>query len=534
MRFDLDRLPTDIPLLHQIVRELAQTLRHKDDELSRKDMELQGREAELEKLRLILDTLRRQRFSRSSEKHDPDQLSLLLEEVEEQIAALEAAAAAEAGEPDEDDGTGTAAEKPAKGGRKPLPEHLEREQVRHEPEGCACPSCGGALHQIGEDRSEVLDYEPARFIVIENVRPRFACRACETITQMPAPSQPIEGGRPGPGLLAQVLVAKYADHLPLYRQSGIYARSGVDLDRSTLADWVGKVSWLLQPLDEALSRHVFGAAKVHTDDTPVPVLKPGNGKTRKGRLWVYARDDRSSGDMTPPAAVFRYSPNRKGEHPRAHLADYQGYLQADAYSGYKALYLSGSLIEVGCWAHARRKIFDVHAATGSPIADQALNKIAELYAIEKPIRGRPPDQRLAVRQREAVPRLDDLKLWFEAQLRRLAPKSALAEAFRYALAHWTALRRYADDGRLEIDNNIAENIIRGVALGRKNYLFFGSDAGGQRAALIYSLIETCKLNGIDPFVYLRDVIGRIADHPIKRVDELLPFNWAEETLPVAA
>ena len=517
MRFDLDNLPTDIPLLHQVVRDLAEAVMQKD--------------AELEKLQHILSLLKRRQFGRSSEKQDPDQLSLLLETVEEEMSAL---ASAEDAKSNDDTAASETMSETKKRGRKPLPKNLDREQVRHEPKDCACPGCGGALHQIGEDRSEVLEYEPARFFVIEHIRPRFACRACETVTQEPAPSLPIEGGRPSPGLLAQVLVGKYADHLPLYRQSEIYARSGVDLDRSTLAGWVGKASWLLQPLADALSSHVFAAAKLHTDDTPVPVLKPGNGKTVQGRLWAYVRDDRNSGDPTPPAALFRYSPNRRGKHPAQHLANYKGYLQADAYAGYNSLYQSGDVIEVGCWAHGRRKIYDAHAATASPIAEAALVKIGELYAIEKRIRGWPPDQRLAIRQQHAAPRLDDLKTWLDAQLRKLSRKSALAEAIRYILGHWAALRRYVDDGRLEIDNNIAENALRVVALGRKNYLFMGSDAGGQRAALIYSLIATCKLNGIDPIAYLRDVLARIADHPIKRIDELLPFNWAKDTLQAAA
>jgi hypothetical protein len=367
-----------------------------------------------------------------------------------------------------------------------------------------------------------LDYVPARFKVIRHVRPRFACRTCESVHQMPMPSLPIERGRAGPGLLAQVLVAKFCDHLPLYRQSLIYAREGVDLDRSTLADWVGRATWLLQPLSKALADHVFAGAKVHADDTPVPVLEPGRGRTRTGRLWVYVRDDRPWGDQAPPAAVFYYSPDRKGERPADHLAGFSGFLQADAYAGFNRLY-GERIIEVGCWAHARRKIFEVHQSTRSAIAAKALEKIAELYEIEARIRGRPPDERRRVRQQEAVPRLTEMQAWFEAQMARLPPKASLAQAIRYGLSNWLALIRYADDGRLEIDNNRAENTMRGVALGRKNWLFAGSDAGGERAAAIYSLIETCKLNGINPFAYLRDVLGRIANHKINRIDELLPW-----------
>jgi transposase len=515
MRLDLARLPTDPVLLQRVVRELAGVLERQDAELTATKARLAERDAELEKLQLLLTALKRLKFGRSSEKQHPDQLTLSLEAIEEQIAALAAT-----GEP-----TAPAAAPEKKTSRRPLPGHLPRDERRHEPAGCACPACGGKLHVIGEDVSEVLDYVPAQFRVIRHVRPRFACRACESVHQTPMPSLPIERGRPGPGLLAQVLVAKFCDHLPLYRQSLIYARAGVELDRSTLADWVGRVTWLLQPLGERLAAHVFAAAKIHADDTPVPVLDPGRGRTKTGRLWVYVRDDRPSGDASAPAAAFFYSPDRKGERPAAHLAGFSGFLQADAYPGFDKLY-GERIIEVGCWAHARRKIVDVHESTKSPIAATALAKIGDLYRIEATIRGRPPDHRLDVRRRQARPLLADLKTWFEAQLAKLPPKGGLAQAIRYALANWTALTRYSEDGRLEIDNNRAENTLRGVALGRKNWLFAGSDAGGDRAAAVYSLIETCKLGGIDPFVYLRDILGRIADHTINRIDELLPWNWA--------
>ena len=514
MRLDLARLPNDPVLLQRVVRDLAEVLERQDAELAATQARLADRDAELEKLQLFLAALKRLKFGRSSEKHHPDQLALSLEAIEEQIAALAAKS-----EPP------PAAAPEKKPSRRPLPGHLPREERRHEPAGCACSACGCPLHVIGEDVTEVLDYEPAQFKVIRHVRPRFACRACESICQEPMPSLPIERGRPGPGLLAQVLVAKFCDHLPLYRQAAIYARAGVELDRSTLADWVGRTSWLLQPLGERLAAHVFAAAKIHADDTPVPVLDPGRGRTKTGRLWAYVRDDRPSGDASPPAAVFFFSPDRKGERPADHLRTFSGFLQADAYAGFDRLY-GERIVEVGCWAHARRKIFDVHDSTKSPIAAAALATIGELYRIETTIRGRPPDQRRDVRQRQARPLLAALKAWFEAQLAKLAPKGGLAQAIRYSLSNWTALTRYVDNGRLEIDNNRAENTLRGVALGRKNWLFAGSDSGGARAAAIYGLIETCKLNGVDPFAYLRDVLGRIADHKINRIDELLPWNWA--------
>jgi transposase len=528
MRLDLARLPNDPVLLQRVVRELAEVLERQDAELTAAKTRLAERDAELEKLQLFLAALKRHRFGRSSEKQHPDQLALAFGEIEEEISALKAKtepappAAAAAGS--------TAAS--IRSSRRPLPGHLPREDRRHEPAGCTCPACGGRLHVIGEDVSEVLDYVPAQFKVVRHVRPRFACRACESIHQVPMPSLPIERGRPGPGLLAQVLIAKFCDHLPLYRQSLIYARAGVELDRSTLADWVGRATWLLQPLGERLAAHVFAAAKIHADDTPVPVLDPGRGRTKTGRLWVYVRDDRPWGDASPPAAVFFYAPDRKGERPAAHLAGFSGFLQADAYPGFDRLY-GERIVEVACWAHARRKIFDVHESTKSPIAAEALAKIGELYEIEASIRGRPPDQRREVRRRQARPRLAALKAWFEVQLAKLPPKGGLAQAIRYALANWAALIRYTEDGRLEIDNNRAENTLRGVALGRKNWLFAGSDTGGARAAAIYSLIETCKLGGIDPFAYLRDVLARIADHKISRIDELLPWTWAP-TADVAA
>jgi hypothetical protein len=327
--------------------------------------------------------------------------------------------------------------------------------------------------------------------------------------------------------LAHVLVSKYADHLPLYRQAQIYARQGVELDRSTLADWVGDCSRLLSPLVEALGRHVLATGKLHVDDTPVPVLEPGRGKTRTGRLWTYVRDDRSSGSTDPPAVLFRYSPDRKGEHPQRHLKNFTGVLQADAYSGFNDLYEGTRILEAGCWAHVRRKFYDIHEGLKSPIAAEALQRIGQLYDIEDHIRGQLPPERARVRAERAAPLLDELKTWLEAQLARVSKKSELAVAIRYALSRWTAMTRYRDDGRLEIDNNAAERALRAVALGRKNYLFAGSDAGGEHAAALYSLIGTAKLNGIDPEAYLRDVLTCIAEHPINRIDELLP--WAVST-----
>ncbi|MDR6503955.1 hypothetical protein J2785_007148 [Burkholderia ambifaria] len=321
-----------------------------------------------------------------------------------------------------------------------------------------------------------------------------------------------------------MLVAKYCDHLPLYRQSVMYAREGVTLERSTLAEWGGATSALLTPLVEAIRHHVMAASNLHADDTPVPVLAPGHGKTRTGRLWVYARDDRPAASEAAPAVWFAYTENRKGEHPQMHLERYRGVLQADAYGGYQAIYDTGRVVEAACWAHARRKFYELEQARPSPVTAEALRRIGELYAIETKIRGKPPDERRHVRQAESRPRLESLREWLNAVGQTLSRKSDTTAAIRYALNRWNALMRYCDDGAVEIANSAAERALRGVALGRKNYLFAGADSGGQRAAALYSLVETAKLNGIDPEAYLRRVLDRIADHPINRIEDLLPWN----------
>ncbi len=372
----------------------------------------------------------------------------------------------------------------------------------------------------------MLEYVPASFFVVRHVRPKLSCTKCDHIVQASAPSRPIERGVAGPGLLAHVLVSKYADHLPLYRQSEIYGRQGIELERSTLADWVGGTSQLLEPLLEVLRRYVTASGKLHADNTPVPVLAPGNGKTKTGRLWTYVRDDRPAGELAAPAVWFAYSPDRKGEHPERHLREFRGTLQADAYAGFNQLYEDGRIQEAACWAHVRRKFFDLQQAHASPVASEALERIAALYGIEKEIRGRPAEERQQVRNARARPLLESLRQWFEATLPKLSRKSDTTAAIRYALSRWDALLRYCDDGHIEIDNNAAERALRAVALGRKNYLFAGSDTGGERAAAIYSLIGSAKLNGLDPEAYLHEVLSRIADHPITRIEELLPWNIA--------
>ena len=370
----------------------------------------------------------------------------------------------------------------------------------------------------------MLEFVPLSFRVIRHVRPRLACRRCDRIAQAPAPSRPIARGFAGPGLMAHVFVSKYADHQPLYRQSAIYARDGVELAVSTLADWIGAGHVLLAPLLEALRRYVFSATKLHADDTPIAVMAPGTGKTRQARLWVYARDERGCAAPSAPAVWFRYSPDRKGEHPQAHLKSFRGTLQADAFAGYQALYRSGQLRHAACWAHARRKFHDIHADRPTPITTGALARIAELYRIEAQIRGSPAAHRQAQRQLLARPIVDEMHEWLMAQLATTSRRSTSAEAIQYALNQWSALGRYLDDGELEIDNLIAERALRGVAIGRKNYLFLGSDRGGERAATMYSLLETAKLNGVNPEAYLRHVLSVIADHPVNDVASLLPWN----------
>src|SRR5579863_4139036 len=481
------------------------------------DAQLLSYTAQIEALKLQIAKLRHLQFGKSSEKRaaEIEQLELWVEELETAEVLRNAALA--------DHGATPLVPRPAKV-RREFPAHLERETQTIAPQLSACPDCGGELKHLGEDTCDILELQPVRFKVIHQVRPKLACAQCDTIVQAPAPGRPIERGMAGPGLLAHVLVSKYADHQPLYRQAEIYAREGVELERSTLADWVGATSELLAPLSEALRQYVMSSGKLHADDTPVPVLAPGMGKTKLGRLWAYVRDDRPAGDVAAPAVWFAYSPDRKGEHPHRHLKTFCVTLQADGYAGFNRLYADGRIQEAACWAHVRRKFFDLHQAHASPIATEAVERIGQLYLIEGEIRGRPPDERQQVRNERARPLLIALHEWFKTMLTRISRKSEVAVAIGYALARWPALVRYCEDGRIEIDNNAAERALRAVALGRKNYLFAGSDAGGERAAAIYSLLGSAKLSSIDPEAYLTSVLRRIADHPINRIAELLPWN----------
>ena len=477
-------------------------------------------EREIEHLKLLLSKLHRMQFGRKSEK-----LARQIEQLELRLEELQSNADGKEPKPSEPASVPASWGAPAaKTVRRALPEHLPRQTRQHDPREKVCPQCQGELRKLGEDVSEMLEYVPASFMVIRHVRVKLSCSKCACIVQAEAPSRPIERGLGGPGLLAHVLVSKYCDHQPLYRQSEIYARQGVELERSTMADWVGASSRLVEPLVEALHDYVMEADKLHADDTPVPVLAPGNGRTKTGRLWTYVRDDRPAGNSEAPAVWFTYSPDRKGEHPEQHLRKFRGTLQADAYAGFNQLYVDGHIQQASCWAHVRRHFYDVEQAHGSAIAREALERIGALYTVEEQIRGKPPQERRNVRQAQSKPLLDSLRQWLETSLSKLSRKSDTTAAIRYALSRWDALARYIEDGHIEIDNNAAERSLRGIALGRKNYLFAGSDAGGERAAAIYSLIGSAKLNELDPEAYLREVMTRIADHPINRIKELLPWN----------
>jgi transposase len=495
-----------------------------EDQIAKLKQQLASRDELIAKLAAEIARLRRWRFGRSAERMADTvaQLELALDALQAGNGAE--AAAGEVLEPVDRPPMDEARVVPLRRPARRLPAHLPRKTITHAPAHCTCPDCGSVLRRLGEDVCEVLDFVPGYFQVMRHVRPKLSCRQCARVVQAPAPSRPIERGLASAGLLAQVIVAKYADHTPLYRQQGIYRRVGVELERATLAQWVGQAAKLLAPLADAVSRYVLAAEKIHADDTPVPVLDPGRGRTKTGRIWTYVRDDRPAGSRAPPAVWYGYSPNRQGQHPREHLKRFAGILQADGYAGYGAIYESGAVLEAACWAHVRRKFYDIHVADRSPIAAEAIRRIGALYAIEREVRGKLPAARRAVRQQCAASALETLYGWLSATLQTVSAKSNLAGAIKYALGRWTALTRYCDDGRIEIDNNTAERSIRPIVLGRRNYLFAGSDGGGESAAHIYTLIGTALLNAVEPYAYLREVLGRIAEHPINRIDELLPWR----------
>ncbi|HZD31080.1 MAG TPA: IS66 family transposase [Candidatus Angelobacter sp.] len=489
--------------------------------------------AEIERLRLLIAGLQRNRFGRRSERLDDAAFHQGVENLEqslaEQMAKLDAASSAAAISTPEPTLRPPRTE-PAKRNRGALPAHLPRIEVVIDVADKACPCCGGLLHVIGEDRAEMLDYVPAQLRVRVIRRPRYGCRACEeAVVQAPAPERPIDGGMATEALLAHVLVNKYADHLPLYRQAQIFARQGVTLDRSTLCTWVGRACWWLAPLHELVLSTVLTSPKVFADDTTLPVLDPGRGRTKTGRLWCYAVDNRPWRGPGHPAAAYVYSEDRKGEHPATHLKGFRGLLQVDGYAGFGRLVADmGNVSQLAfCWAHARRKFYDIYAATQSPLAGEALRQIAALYEIEDEIRGQPVEERRRVREQRSRPLIEAMQAWLAETLGRISGRSALAQAIRYALNHWSGLILFLDDGRLELDTNTVERAMRPVALGRKNALFAGSDSGGRHWAIIATLIQSAKLNDVDPLAWLIDVLERIVSGRTKRneLDTLLPWNW---------
>ena len=476
---------------------------------------------ENERLRKIIRELQRHRFGRRAESLPLDQLQLGLEEAEQAEAADEAVAEAAA------PGERAARVARRRANRGSLPRHLLRIETVVDVEDRSCPCCAAPLHRIGEDVSERLDVVPAQFRVLVVRRPKYACRACtDGVVQAPAPARLIEGGLPTDALVAQVLVSKYADHLPLYRQVQILGRQGVVSDRSTLADWVGRAARLLEPVHGRLLDHLRASTKLFADETTAPVLDPGRGRTKTGQLWAYARDDRPWCGADPPAVAYVYAPDRKAERPVAHLAGFTGVLQVDGYEGYRALTKGGAVKLAFCWSHVRRGFIDLAAKGASAIAAEVLERIAALYRIEGEIAGLSAAARRQARGERSRPLLSALERFLRDKLALLSQKSTLAVAIRYATSRWDGLTRYVDDGRVEMDSNTVERSIRPLALTRKNALFAGSDRGGQTWAVIASLVETCKLNGVDPQAYLADVISRIVGgHPQSQLDELLPWTY---------
>lgn len=475
--------------------------------------QIQSLELKNQKLTYELATLKRLRFGRKAESLSVEQRSLFEEDLDQDLAAITAEL--------ESDKPGR---KPrTRAGRQPLPDHLERVEVRHEPDHCTCGQCQSALVKIGEDISEQLDIEPSRFFVIRHIRPQYACRTCETITAAPVSPAVIDGGMAAPGLLAWVAICKYLDHLPLYRLEQIAARQQVTLPRSTLSEWIGRIGVALQPLADRLSERLRQQNSLHADETPVQQLDPGHGKTKRAYLWAYRSNDLSGG---PQMVVFDYQTSRSGTHARRYLEGWRGALMVDDYSGYKASF-GENVVELGCWAHARRKFFDLQEAGNHPVATQALQRIAELYALEAKAKAFTVEERAAWRAERSKPLLEDLQQWLMERRSSAAKGGALAKAIDYTLRRWPALVRYADNGALPIDNNPAENAIRPIALGKKNWLFAGSERAGKRAAAIQSLLITAKLNGLEPAAWLKDTLEKLPAWPNSRIDELLPLRPGE-------
>jgi transposase len=547
---DISSLSKDelLSLLNAVSRE--------NDELTSERASLRAERdfciAELDKLRALVAQQNRALYGPKSERFDPDQLQLGIEDMEQSIGTAEAAEEERQKKKPEDE---RKPRPPRNNNRGALPDHLPQDHVTIEPEDKNCPDCGAEMHVIGEDVTKQLDHVPAQLKVRVIHRPRYGCRCCECApVQAPAPERPITGGMATEALLAHVLVSKYGDHLPLYRQCQIFARQGIKLDRATLANWVGRTCWWLSPLQQLVLDHVLAATKIFADDTTVPVLDPGRGRTKTGRLWAYARDDRPWQGALPPAVAYLYSEDRKGKHPISHLAGFKGVLQCDGYSSFFTLAKErpdGDVTIAQCWAHLRRRFFEIHKQLQAmvdekqgrrppkktsltpvdrladmPIATEALCRIAALYAVEEEIRGKTADDRRAARQARSKPLVDDLHAWFMARLAEVAGKSKLAEAIRYGLGHWAGLCVFLDDGRVEMDTNTVERTIRPIKLTKKNALFAGGDGGGRSWATVATLIESCRLNGVEPYAYLKDILERmVAGHPNNRLAELLPWTW---------
>lgn len=537
-----DTLPSDPDELRAMIAELTAQNARMAVEVERMTATLRAQDLLVQALQARIAKLQRQRFGASSEKIEREiaQLELALEDL--QVAVAEGDPIPTTVADGEDDLSGVApAEEPSKPRRHPrVPDGTPRERRVLDP-GTSCLDCGGDLRVVGEDVSELLDMIAAQLKVIEIARPKKSCRRCERMVQSPAPSRPIPGSMAGPGLLAHILVSKFDDHLPLYRQAEIFARMGAEIPDSTLVDWCGRAMKTLAPIIERIEAEVMACDLLHADDTPIRVLDrsrrtAGLGKgVKQGRVWAYVRDQRPWSGTAPPGVVYYFSPDRKGEHPRRHLENTAGILQADAYSGFRQFYErradgSRQFIEAACWAHLRRDFHDVWTATKSEIARQALDRIGALYDVEREISGRAPDQRLAARQKLSAPKVAAFKAWSETQLARIPGKGDLAKAFRYALNRWPSFTLFIEDGRVAIDNNPAERAMRPIGVGRRNWLFAGSDTGGETLARAMTLIESAKMNGLDPQAYLADLLDRIHDHKINRLDELLPWNW----VPLAA
>lgn len=498
-----------------LIAAITAQLERKTAELTRKSGELHAANTKIAALTLELANYKRLRYHNKSEAYSAHQCELFEETKNTDLSAMQAEL-----EQLTTITTPATPKKSSRAARQPLPEHLPRIVHQHEPDSCTCTDCGKALVKIGEDISEQLDVEPARFFVHRHIRPQYACRACETVIAEPIPAAIIEGSVAAPGLHAWVVTQKFLDHLPLYRIEQISGRYGLPIARSTLADWVGRIGVALQPLADRLAEKLRQQRILHADETPVQQLDPGAGKTKRAYLWAYRSNDLEHG---PPIIVFNYQTSRAGHHAHAFLQSWRGQLMVDDYSGYKALFKTG-IVELACWAHARRKFFELHKANQNPLAEQALQRIAQLYAIERDAADMNITNRKQYRQQQAQPKLDAMHAWLWNTRKTTADNSALAKAIDYSLKRWPALSRYAQSGDLPIDNNAVENAIRPIAIGKKNWLFAGSERAGKRAAAIQSLLGTAKLNGIEPYAWLKDTIEKLPTWPYSRIDELLPLS----------